>query len=37
MSLVSDLMTGGVGSIIKGVTDLASDLITTDKERLLRG
>lgn len=34
MSIIDDLMTGGVGSIVKGVTDLASDLITTDKERL---
>ena len=34
MSFVDDVMTGGVGSIVKGVTDLASDLITTDKERL---
>lgn len=34
MSIVDDFMTGGVGSIVKGVTDLASDLITTDKERL---
>ena len=34
MSLIDDVMTGGVGSVIKGVTDLASDLITTDKERL---
>lgn len=33
MSLLDDVMTGGVGSIVKGVTDLASDLITTDKER----
>ena len=34
MSIIDDFMTGGVGSIVKGVTDLASDLITTDKERL---
>ena len=34
MSILNDFMTGGVGSIVKGVTDLASDLITTDKERL---
>lgn len=31
---ITDFLTGGVGSVIKGVTDLASDLITTDKERL---
>ena len=34
MSILDDFMTGGVSSIVKGVTDLASDLITTDKERL---
>jgi hypothetical protein len=34
MSLISDVLTGGVGTVIKSVTDLASDLITTDKERL---
>lgn len=34
MTIIDDFMTGGVGSIVKGVTDLASDLITTDKERL---
>ena len=34
MSIVTDLMTGGVGSIVDTVGKLASDLITTDKERL---
>ena len=34
MSIIDDLATGGIGSIVKGVTDLAGDLITTDKERL---
>lgn len=33
MSLLSDLMTGGVGSIIETVGKVAGDLITTDKER----
>jgi hypothetical protein len=34
MSIVTDLMTGGVGSIVDTVGKLASDLITTDAERL---
>ena len=34
MSFVDDVMTGCVCSIVNCVTDLASDLITTDKERL---
>lgn len=34
MSIIDDIATGGISSIVKGVTDLAGDLITTDKERL---
>jgi len=33
-NIISDMMTGGVGSIVDTVGKLASDLITTDKERL---
>lgn len=33
MSLLTDIIGGGIGSIIKGVGDVAGDLITTDKER----
>lgn len=33
MSIFSDLLTGGVGSIIETVGKVAGDLITTDKER----
>ena len=33
-NFVSDLMTGGLGSVIETVGKAASDLITTDKERL---
>ena len=34
MSLISDVLTGGVGTVIETVGKLAGDLITTDKERL---
>lgn len=34
MSIVSDLLTGGVGSLVETVVKGASELITTDKERL---
>ena len=34
MSIITDVLTGGVGSIVETVGKLASDLITTDKERL---
>ena len=34
MSVITDVLTGGVGSIVETVGKLASDLITTDKERL---
>lgn len=34
MSLWSDILTGSVGSIIKDVGGVVSDLVTTDKERL---
>ena len=33
MSIISDLMTGGIGSIVETVGKVAGDLITTDKER----
>lgn len=33
MSLLSDVLTGGVGTIIETVGKVAGDLITTDKER----
>lgn len=33
MSLISDIATGGIGSIIDAVGKVASDMITTDKER----
>lgn len=34
MSLLSNVMTGGVGTVIDTVGKLAGELITTDKERL---
>ena len=34
MSLLSDLATGGVGTLIETVVKGASELVTTDKERL---
>lgn len=34
MSIVSDLLTGGVGSLVETVVKGAGELITTDKERL---
>lgn len=34
MSFLSDLMTGGVGSIVKEVGEVAGQFITTDKERM---
>ena len=34
MSLISDLMTGGVGSLVETVVKGAGELITTDKERM---
>lgn len=34
MSLWSDILTGGVGGVIKDVGGVVSDLVTTDKERL---
>lgn len=34
MSLFSDLMTGGLGSVVKEVGGVVSELVTTDKERL---
>lgn len=34
MSLWSDILTGGVGSLVESVGKVAGDLITTDKERL---
>ena len=34
MSLLSDLATGGVGTLIETVVTGASELVTTDKERL---
>ena len=34
MSLWSDILTGSVGSVIKDVGGVVSDLVTTDKERL---
>lgn len=33
MSVISDLLTGGVGSIVTAVTDAADRFITTEKER----
>lgn len=33
-NILTDVLTGGVGSIVDTVGKLASDLITTDKERL---
>lgn len=34
MSLITDLMTGGVGSLVETVVKGAGELITTDKERM---
>lgn len=34
MSILTDLVTGGVGGIIESVGKVAGDLITTDKERM---
>ena len=34
MSLISDIATGGVGTLIETVVKGASELVTTDKERL---
>lgn len=34
MSLFSDLLTGGVGEVVKTVGDVAGKFITTDKERM---
>lgn len=34
MSIVSDLLTGGVGSLVETVVKGAGELITTDKERM---
>lgn len=34
MSIISDLLTGGVGSVVNVVADVADRFITTDKERM---
>lgn len=34
MSIISDVLTGGVGSIVETVGKLAGEFITTDKERM---
>ena len=34
MSIISDVLTGGVGTIIESVGKLAGEFVTTDKERL---
>ena len=34
MSIVSDVLTGGLGSIVESVGKLAGEFITTDKERM---
>lgn len=34
MSLISDILTGGVGSLVETVVKGAGELITTDKERM---
>lgn len=34
MSIISDLLTGGVGSVVNVVADVAGRFITTDKERM---